>query len=155
MKAVARAHGGVRGEVRHDVSELSTNKNLLEPSKTIWKHLKLAVTWQVELAAWCLVLPTPLVRPTHLSFARARLFRTMAHALASFASLRVVAPSVGTAPRSNPGNHKRGLVIVAGKKGAWAKEFDPEYEKANAVVVAEVDVNKWPGLDSTSKERVF
>lgn len=113
------------------------------------------MTWQVELAAWCLVLPTPLVRPTHLSFARARLFRTMAHALASFASLRVVAPSVGTAPRSNPGNHKRGLVIVAGKKGAWAKEFDPEYEKANAVVVAEVDVNKWPGLDSTSKERVF
>ena len=64
----------------------------------------------------------------------------MAHALASFASLRVVAPSVGTAPRSNPGNHKRGLVIVAGKKGAWAKEFD---------------VNKWPGLDSTSKERVL
>ncbi len=40
-------------------------------------------------------------------------------------------------------------------KGAWAKEFDPEYEKANAVVVAEVDVNNWPGLDSTSKERVF
>ena len=69
----------------------------------------------------------------------------MAHALASFTSVRV-APGVAIrrASRAAP---RRGLVIVAGKKGAWAKEFDPEYEKKTEV--EEVVESKWPGLDST------
>ena len=65
-------------------------------------------------------------------------------ALASFASVRV-APALAT-PRASRTAPRRGLVIVAGKKGAWAKEFDPEFEKKNAP--AEVDESKWPGLDS-------
>jgi len=65
-------------------------------------------------------------------------------ALASFASVRV-APALAT-PRASRAAPRRGLVIVAGKKGAWAKEFDPEFEKKNAPV--EVDESKWPGLDS-------
>lgn len=65
-------------------------------------------------------------------------------ALASFASVRV-APALAT-PRASRAAPRRGLVIVAGKKGAWAKEFDPEFEKKNAP--AEVDESKWPGLDS-------
>ena len=65
-------------------------------------------------------------------------------ALASFASVRV-APALAN-PRVSRAAPRRGLVIVAGKKGAWAKEFDPEFEKKNAP--AEVDESKWPGLDS-------
>lgn len=73
---------------------------------------------------------------------RSTLTDTMA--LASFASVRV-APALAT-PRASRAAPRRGLVIVAGKKGAWAKEFDPEFEKQNAP--AEVDESKWPGLDS-------
>lgn len=75
---------------------------------------------------------------------RSTLTDTMA--LASFASVRV-APALATPrARGSRAAPRRGLVIVAGKKGAWAKEFDPEFEKQNAP--AEVDESKWPGLDS-------
>ena len=40
-----------------------------------------------------------------------------------------------------------GLVVVAGKKGAWAKEFDPEYSEKKQT--GEVDQSMWPGLEST------
>ena len=92
------------------------------------------MTWQV---LWCLA--PGLANCLH---SHARLFRTMTHALASFASLRV-APAVGTTRRVGPAVPKRGLVIAAGKKGAWE---GVRFRKPNAVVSAEVDVNKWPGL---------
>ena len=76
------------------------------------------------------------------SLLRSLLTDTMA--LASFASVRI-APALAH-PRASRAAPRRGLVIVAGKKGAWAKEFDPEFEKKNAP--AEVDESKWPGLDS-------
>ena len=66
----------------------------------------------------------------------------MASALALVPAPRAVRSVRAARARSARG----GLVVVAGKKGAWAKEFDPEFEKQNAP--AEVDESKWPGLDS-------
>lgn len=66
----------------------------------------------------------------------------MASALALVPAPRAVRTVRAARARSARG----GLVVVAGKKGAWAKEFDPEYEKEKTV--ATVDDAKWPGLDS-------
>jgi hypothetical protein len=70
--------------------------------------------------------------------------------MACLASTPALAPtrvaSRATSRSSTRVCRRGGLVVVAGKKGAWAKEFDPNYEKENTVVV--VDDSKYPGLES-------
>lgn len=77
--------------------------------------------------------------------------------MACLASTPVIAPARLARVISGRGARgtcrRGGLVVVAGKKGAWAKEFDPEYEKAQAVV--EVDASIWPGLESASHAQSF
>ena len=72
--------------------------------------------------------------------------------MACLASTPALAPtrvaSRATSRSSTRVCRRGGLVVVAGKKGAWAKEFDPNYEKENTVVV--VDDSKYPGLESAS-----
>lgn len=65
----------------------------------------------------------------------------MASAIAALPVSRVV-----PVPRAHRRAARRSLVVVAGKKGAWAKEFDEEYIKKNAPV--ETVDDQWPGLDS-------
>ena len=64
------------------------------------------------------------------------------------ASTPVFAPArAARGVRRASSSRRGGLVVVAGKKGAWAKEFDPEYEKSQEK--KEVDQSMWPGLEST------
>lgn len=71
---------------------------------------------------------------------------TMASAIAALPVSRVV-----PVPRAHRRAARRSLVVVAGKKGAWAKEFDEEYIKKNAPV--ETVDDGWPGLDSACRAR--
>lgn len=68
----------------------------------------------------------------------------MASAIAALPVSRVV-----PVPRAHRRAARRSLVVVAGKKGAWAKEFDEEYIKNNAPV--ETVDDQWPGLDSACR----
>ena len=116
------------GNTKRLVSEVPTSKKLDEKAVTRSENCRGRATWLGNTSVH--------------SLPRSPLTDTMA--LASFASVRV-APALAN-PRVSRAAPRRGLVIVAGKKGAWAKEFDPEFEKKNAP--AEVDESKWPGLDS-------
>ena len=81
---------------------------------------------------------------------------TMATSLAAAAAS--VAPRA-TARPARPRAAARGVrggsrsVVVRGKKGAWAKEFDPDYEKDKEVVEITAEAEGWPGLASASSFR--
>jgi hypothetical protein len=77
-------------------------------------------------------------------------------------SLAAAAASVApraTARPARPRAAARGVrggsrsVVVRGKKGAWAKEFDPDYEKDKEVVEITAEAEGWPGLASASSFR--
>lgn len=78
----------------------------------------------------------------------------MAHAIASFASTRFAPKGVTIHRVGRVTGAPRRLTIVHGKKGAWAKEFDPEYDDGKTPVEVD-DGSDWPGLDSTCNSYAF
>ena len=78
----------------------------------------------------------------------------MAHAIASFASTHFAPKGVTIHRVGRVTGAPRRLTIVHGKKGAWAKEFDPEYDDGKTPVEVD-DGSDWPGLDSTCNSYAF
>ncbi|EEH54117.1 uncharacterized protein MICPUCDRAFT_51212 [Micromonas pusilla CCMP1545] len=79
-------------------------------------------------------------------------------------SLAAAAASVApraTARPARPRAAARGVrggsrsVVVRGKKGAWAKEFDPDYEKDKEVVEITAEAEGWPGLAKDTEVETY